>query len=83
MMKMGPNDASGVVWALGEPFFRIFLILTMILLYIEIMFPPSGMKRARTMVYTIVRAVGMFFFSHILSNILTYSLPVLPPPPQH
>ena len=72
MMKMGPNDTSGVVWALGEPFFfffHIFLILTMILLYIEVivlMFPPSCMKRARTMVYTIVQAVGMFFFPYII-----------------
>ena len=27
MMKMGPNDTSGVVWALGEPFFFFFSYL--------------------------------------------------------
>ena len=35
--KMGPNDASGVVWALSEYFFKFlcfFLILTNVLLYI-------------------------------------------------
>ena len=33
---MGPNDASGVVWALGEYFFMFFLILTNTLLDIQV-----------------------------------------------
>ena len=35
---MGPNDAPGVVWAIGEYFsffFRFFLVLTIHLLYIQ------------------------------------------------
>ena len=35
---MGPNDASGVVWALGEFFLfflRFFLTLTKVIVYIQ------------------------------------------------
>lgn len=33
MMKMGPNDVSHVVWALGELYFMIFYILINVLCY--------------------------------------------------
>ena len=32
MMRMGPNDASGTIWAIGEfsfLFFHVFLVLTL------------------------------------------------------
>ena len=43
MMKMGPNDVSGVVWALGEPFF-FFIInhFTNLLLRLCVQPPPLG-----------------------------------------
>ena len=37
MMRTGPNDASGVVWAIGEffpPFPSCFLYILIIVLYI-------------------------------------------------
>ena len=33
MSKMGPNDASGVIWALGESFF--FLSITLLIYHID------------------------------------------------
>ena len=49
MTKMGPNNARCVIWALSEFFYilnRVFLILTYILLYIQLLSTKQAIGRA-------------------------------------
>ena len=51
MMKMGPNNARHIIWALGEVFYilnHVFL-LTYILLYIQLLFTKQAIGRATMM----------------------------------
>ena len=82
--KMGPNDASGVVWALGECFFfpfMLFLLLTNVLpffkgLTFEITEKKSGdngiePKRRQTCRLGLKRVFfSSFFFLKLTNDIL-------------
>ena len=71
--RMCPNNASGVVWALGELFFRFFLkYQTNGLLYIQVLSTINAIGRAAMMktgpndTSGIVWALGEFFFHFFL-----------------
>ena len=68
MTRMGPNDASGVVWAISEFFYISFVFLTNILdMYSRI--TQQGGRRRREMAIGEVFYIS-FLFLYILTNIL-------------
>jgi amino acid permease len=71
MTKTGPNDASGVVWALGEFFFSIFVFfyIKLILYYVYRLetttWRATKMKTGPNNARCVVWAISKFFFSFV------------------